>query len=149
MVLLLSKSYAFWKSKSILGSIDFVIRFTKMTDSPFCNVRRKIKRKSLCRNINWFHLFSGSETQKTHTTVFVPGFEDKILQNNDVRIMIDCFSQVTYRLFHFIAIGMNTPAFTIKHQETETIFTEANGTFFIDLFHLTVALEQYLGHCNS
>lgn len=54
-----------------------------------------------------------------------------------------------HRLFHFIAIGLNTSAFTIKSQETEAIFTEANGTFSIDLFCLTVALEPYLDHSST
>lgn len=115
-------------------------------DSPFCNFCSKIKEKSLCRHIKLFHLlsdeFSGSKMQKTRTTVLVLGFEDKILQSNNVRVTIDCFSQVMHRLFHFIAIGLNTSAFTIKPQETETFFTEANGTFPIDLFCLTVALEH-------
>lgn len=87
--------------------------------------------------------------QKTCTTVLILGFEDKTLQSNDVRVIIDWFSQVMHRLFHFIAIGLNTSAFAIKPQETETIFTEANGTFSIDLFCLTVALEPYLGHSST
>jgi len=85
--------------------------------------------------------------QQTCTNVLVLGFEDKILQSN--RVIIDCFSQVMHRLFRFIAIGLNTSAFTIKPQETEAIFTEASGTFFIDLFCLTVALEPYLGHSST
>lgn len=119
----------------------------------FCNFCRQIKEKILCRCIKLLNLlsdeFGGSEMLKICTSLFVLSFEDKILQSNKGRILTGCFSQVMPRLFHLIAISLNISAFTIKAQETETVFTEANDTFSIDLFCLTVALEPYLGHSST
>lgn len=83
--------------------------------------------------------------QKTCTSLLVLTFGDKILQRNNVRILTGCSSQVMHRPFYPREIRLNTSAFTIKHQETKTVFTEVNGTSSIDLFCLTVALEPYLG----